>query len=155
MKTRMWASIMTLVLAVLIINSCATSKKAYIPQDNEELYGTWVNPEYDEKGIMAKWVLKPDGTFDAYSKSNSNRVFEVGTFSIAAKWSDSNGNVCYKYYKTNMDTGATKNPFRYYFLVKIHKDGNKIEELWSSTDYPTEFDPDNLRYNLWVFYRQE
>jgi ABC-type antimicrobial peptide transport system permease subunit len=133
MKTRTFVSILILVLAVLIIaGSCVTGKKAYKAKDKEELYGTWVNPDYDEVWIMAKWVLKPDGTFDAYSKSNSDRVFEMGTFSIVAKWSDSNGNIYYRYYKTNMDTRATKNLYKYYFLVKIHSTLDTAEELWSS-----------------------
>ena len=156
MITRMYVSILILAFAVMVIvGSCATSKKAYISQENEELYGTWVNPEYDEKWIMAKWVLKPDGTFDAYSKSTSGRVYEIGIFTIDEKWTDSEGNIYYRYTKSSMEYGSIENPYSYYFLVKIHSTLDIAEELWSSVDYPTEFDPENLRYNYWIFYRQE
>ena len=155
MKPKTLSSILLLIIAVsVIIGGCATGKKAYVATKDEELYGTWINPEYDQKNIMAKWILKPDGTFDAYSKSTSNRVFEVGTFTIADKWTDSEGNIYYKYSKSSMEYGSIENPYTYYFLVKIHATLDIAEELWSSVDYPTEFDPDNLRYNYWVFYRQ-
>jgi hypothetical protein len=44
-QTKTVVQTLTFVLVVLIIvGSCATGKKAYIAEENEELYGTWVNP---------------------------------------------------------------------------------------------------------------
>ncbi len=52
MKTKTLVSILILVLAVLIIaGSCATGKKAYVAKEDEELFGTWINPDY---GGLAK-----------------------------------------------------------------------------------------------------
>ena len=48
MKTRMLVSIVILVLTVMFIaGSCATEKKAYVATEDEEIYGTWVNPDYN------------------------------------------------------------------------------------------------------------
>ena len=59
MKTRMYVAIFVFMIAVLIIaGSCATQKQAYIPKTNEELYGTWVNTDYDtveQKYINYNW----------------------------------------------------------------------------------------------------
>ena len=156
MKARTLVSILIFVITVLVIvGSCATGKKAYIPQDSEELYGTWVNEEYDKKGINAKWVLKPDGTLEGYTTSDSKKITETGEFIITDKWTDSEGNIWYKYMKKTLVIGAIKNLNTYYFLIKIHKELDIAEELWSSVDYPTEFNPDNMRYNYWVFFRLE
>ena len=49
MKTTKLISILILALTVMIIaGSCATSKKTYVAQEDEELYGIWINPDYNE-----------------------------------------------------------------------------------------------------------
>jgi len=156
MRTRTLVSILILVLAVLIVvGSCATGKKAYVAKEDEELYGTWVNPEYDGGIYYAKYVIKPDGTWDEYAMSNSNSPVGVGEYTITDKWTDSEGNKWYKNISTFFDDESIKNPDTYYYLCKIDKTGNVHEMLWSSIDYPTEFDPDGLRYNYRIHYRQE
>ena len=142
-------------LLLLIAGGCITGKKAHVATDHEELYGTWVNKEYDKRSINAKWVLKPDGALEGYTTSNSKKIKETGEFIITDKWTDSEGNIWYKYMKNTLEIGAIKNPHTYYFLLKIHKDLDIAEELWSSIDYPTEFDPDNVRHNYLVYYRLE
>jgi hypothetical protein len=152
----MLVSILILVLAVLIaIESCATSKKAYVAKEDEELYGTWVNPEYDRGKPNAKIVIKPDGTLDAYSLSNSERPIGVSEYTITDKWTDSEGNIWYKIVETFFDQKVMQNPDTYYSLSKIDKTGNTLEELWSSIDYPPKFELDNLRYSYYIRYRQE
>ena len=99
MKTRTYVSILILVLAVLIIaGSCATGKKAYTAKEDEELYGTWINPDYNEGKHSAKFIFKPDGTFEGYAKTDSTHYYYFGEYIIADKWADSEGNLWYKYY---------------------------------------------------------
>ena len=156
MKTRMFISIPTIILVVIIIaGSCATGKKAYIAQEDEELYGTWVNPDYDNTDYPAKLVVKPDGTMDEYSLSHSDRPFAVLEYVITDKWTDSEGTIWYKMLEIQQDLKVIKNPDTYYMLSKIDKTSNVWEFLWTSNDYPAEFDPDDLRYNYRIRYRQE
>ncbi len=155
MKSRTLLSILVLVLALLIIaGSCATGKKAYVAKNDEVLYGTWINPEYDEESFPAKIVIKPDGTWDEYAMSKSNRPFGVAEYTITDKWTDSEGTIWYKIIHTFFDEKSVKDFDTYYFLLKIDKTGNVYKALLSSTDYPTEFDPDNLRYNYNIRYSQ-
>ena len=154
MKTRTYVSILILIFVVLIIvGGCATAKKAYVAKEDEELYGTWVNPEYDEESHVAKKVIKHDGTWDEYAMSNSNRPLGTGEYTIIDKWTDSEGNIWYKIISTFFDEKSIQRSNTYYYLSKIDKTGNVYELLFSSTDYPTEFDPDNLRYNYRIHYR--
>ena len=158
MKTRPLVSIMILVVVVLIIGgSCATGKKAYVAQDDEELYGTWVNPEYENSKVYTapKIVVKPDGTFDEYALINSDRVVSVLEYTITDKWTDSEGNTWYKLLEIHTDSKVIQNPDTYYVLSRIDKTGNIWEMLWASIDYPAEFEPDNVLYNYRIRYRQE
>jgi len=152
MKTRSLVSILILVLALLIIaGSCATGKKAYIAKEDEELFGTWVNPDYDASWIYAKIVIKPDGIWEEYSLTYSDRPIYKGEYTITDKWTDSDG---YTFYK-NIITGIDKEYHRLYnVLSKIDKTGNVYEDLWSTIEMPPEFDPDNKLYNHRIYYRQ-
>ena len=155
MRARTLVSILILILAALIVaGSCATGKKAYVATDDEELYGTWVNQDYEES-YAAKIVVKPDGTWDEYTLSNSNSPFAVTEYAITDKWTDSEGNIWYKFLEIHQDVKVLQNPDTYYILSKIDKSGNIWEMLWASIDYPTEFDPDDVRYNYRIRYRQE
>jgi len=152
MKTKTLVSVLILVLAVLIIaGSCATGKKAYVAKEDEELFGTWVNPDYDASWIYAKVVIKPDGTWEEYSLTYSDRPIYKGEYTIADKWTDSDGYIFYK----NSITRIDKESYRtYYIMSKIDKTGNVYEDLWSTVEMPTEFNPDNKLYNHRIYYRQ-
>ena len=61
MKTRIFVSILILVLAVLIITGgCATERKLN-KSIQEEIVGTWINTEYNDfNGKFAKQIIQPD-----------------------------------------------------------------------------------------------
>ncbi len=62
MKNRTLVSILILVLAVLIIaGSCVSGKKAYVAKEDEEIYSTWINPDYDDSRELPKKIFYPDG----------------------------------------------------------------------------------------------
>lgn len=60
--------ILILSVTVLIGNN-AIGEDEYVPTENEELYGTWVNTEYGtmEALFSQKRIINPDGTWEAYS----------------------------------------------------------------------------------------
>jgi hypothetical protein len=148
MKTRSLVSILILVLALLIVvGSCATGKKAYVAKEDEELFGTWINPDYDASWIHAKIVVKPDGTWSEYKMSYDDKPLLKGEYTINDKWTDSDG---YNFYKIIL----TAHYMPYYILSKIDKTGNVYEDLWSTVEMPSEFDPDNKLYIYRIYYRQ-
>ena len=152
----MFVSILILVLAVLIIaGSCATEKKAYVAKANEELYGNWVNSEYNESTHRARHIINADGTIQLYTIDNSTRVNMENKYIITDKWYDSAGNIWYKAIITERASSAVKTTNPIYTLAKISNAGKILETVKSGYDYPTELDPDTLLYNYEILYRQE
>jgi hypothetical protein len=149
MKARTLASILILVLAILIIvGNCATGKKVYVAKEDEEIYGTWVNTDYNYTGRWAKGVFHPDGTFVTYQADSSITPYYFGTFTITEKWTDSEGNIWYKI--ISIDQIYTI----YYELHKISNNEMTWEYVWSNSDYPKEIDPDDTTSNRKIYYRQ-
>jgi hypothetical protein len=149
MKTRTFVSILILVLAVLIF----VGNEAFAEEIDvyKKLSGTWINKEYD--GIseyhMGKYVIKPDGTFDAYADtSDISRLYFGEIISIDEKWIDSEGNFWYKFTSVSHVTHRQR-----YELGKIHSSGNVWELISLSYDYPNELDPNHGKYR--IYYRQE
>jgi len=115
-------AILVLIIAVSVIfGGCATGRKAYIEQEDEELYGTWVNPEYNDTaaGQPGKMVIK-NGTYEIFGLTNISRWLIRGEYSITDKWKDSEGNVWYNYMVTKLwyQTGVTRT-YPLYGLAKI------------------------------------
>jgi len=156
MKTRMLVLISFLVLGVLIVaGSCATGKKAYVVQEDEELFGTWINPDYDEKMTAAKIIYEPDGVSRGFGTANTTMEAWNAKFTITDKWIDDEGIIWYKLFGTDMKVGSHSIPQSdYYYLCKISDSGRVFEFSRSSDDYPPEVNPDNLRYPTRIYYRQ-
>ncbi len=94
MKTGTLVSIIILVSALLIaISSCTKGKKAYIAKEDEELYGIWINTDYNERDLPVKFIIKPDGTEEGYAKIDSTHSYYHGEYIITDKWTDSEGNI--------------------------------------------------------------
>ena len=85
MKTKTLVLILILTFTLLIIaGSCATQKQAYIPKINEELYGTWVNTDYDgvrdeppQKFIHYNWGYTESFGRVTDQHPNFQRVFYI------------------------------------------------------------------------------
>jgi len=163
MKTRKFVSILTLVLAVLIIaGSCATQKR--IVKDSEEFYGIWINEEY--KGStppLKKNVFNPDGTWEYFRKEASPWETDIeileggwirdffGTYTIEDKWTDSDGNV---WYKVDLLFGIKKEYTNTYYLLMRISDSNKIMEYMEDRiRYGEKIEPKSTKYR--IYYRQE
>jgi len=126
------------VLALLAFNSSqsyASDKNAYVAKENEELFGTWVNEEYNNSTRSAIWEFKADGTWVMYRKTTDEISYEDGTYTITNKWTESNGDVCYKIiWKTDYLARSG------YELRCISNSGSSMEAASSSSDYPTQID---------------
>ncbi len=111
-----------------------------------EIYGTWVNLEYDNtRAYPPKVVFTPNGKFDFYSVSTATETPSHGEFVITNKWIDNKGNVWY--------TGIIKfdvNPFlQWYELFKISNTGKTLEIDKAISDYPKEIDPKSGQYHFY------
>ena len=156
MNARKFVSILILVSALLIaISSCTTGKKAYIAKEDEELYGIWINTDYNDSQHPAKFIFKPDGTEVGYAKTDSTHSIYHGEYIITDKWTDSEGNIWYKvFFPIMWRVGMGKDTEPTYHLDKIDKSGNILETVRSGIDYPTELGPDVLLYTYTIYYRQ-
>jgi hypothetical protein len=149
MKSRTLLSILILILALLIVvGSCATGKKAYVVKEDEELFGTWINPDYNNTGHCAKYVFHHNGKVEYYS-ATTDRAADHGEFVITNKWADVKGNICYTMIEEFPFWGTGRIN---YILAKISNSGKTLEFTWTHSDYPTEIDPEHSRYN--IYYRQ-
>jgi len=149
MKTRTYVSILTLLLAVLIIvGGCATGKKV---SSSEEavLLGTWINAGYDETNKYAKIVI--GGYWYEYKMSDDDTPISQCEYSITDKWTDSKRNTYYKIIVMHIDTDYV--PF--YIVAKIDKKGDVYEDVVSNLNMPADFEPDNMLYHHRIYYRQE
>ncbi len=142
MKTRTLISVLILIMAVFVLLA-GSSKK-------EEYYGTWVNTDYDRStlAIRAKTIHNHDGTIIKYVSTSDTEPYEIGTFTIEDKWTDSEGNIWYKILYT--ETGQIISKFE---LSKISDNGTTLELVYSVIDYPTEIVPnDGINF---IYYRQQ
>jgi hypothetical protein len=152
MKTKL----LTIRLTVLIIlafttnSSYASDKRAYVAKENEALYGTWVNDEYNSSPRSAIHIYKADGTWIFYRKTSDETPYEEGTYTITDKWAESNGDICYKI-RWETDYLARSG----YELTCISYLGSTKESANSQSDYPTQIDPskDSWAY-LGIHYRK-
>jgi hypothetical protein len=155
MKDRTFVLILILYTAVLVIaGSCGTMRKAYVAQEDEAFYGTWVNPDYGGLAKVEKVVHDPDGVLRFYSTATSTKESWRAKFIITGKWTDAQGNIWYQWLETEGEGGAIVDTGDYYFLGKISDAGRVIEMSFSSYDYPTEVNPDSLKYDYRIYYRQ-
>ena len=152
MMTRILMIGMVLLLSVAVLPaSYAKDKEFYVPSQDEEIYGTWINTEYSgDLSYEQKYVQYSWGYFESYSKVGSKSPVNVntGTSTLVDKWTDAGGNIWYKEYVRFQGFGAC------YQIVKISDDGNTQEYMWASVDFPVEADlnPDRATYR--IYYRE-
>lgn len=115
---------------------------AYIPEDNEELYGTWVN--MDRVYPRQKLINYP-GEWAAFGTVKSEKTDETGKYKITDKWTDSEGNIWYK-------TEVSRHVQKVYQLDKISNSGKTWEFIFGSSKYPMKIDPKDADY--YIYHRE-
>ena len=145
MKTRTY---FIMVMFLLVVSFLFADENIFF--NNDELTGTWINPEYRGGYTQEqKWILYHWGYWESYAKVESTTHMYKGTFQIMDKWTDSKGNTFCKTivrYEGYTDIG--------YELDRISKDGSTLDYAFSSFDFPLESDlnPENAYYR--IYYRQ-
>ena len=116
----------------------------YYAKDNEEFYGTWVNPDYKDMPAHAqKVVRKPDGTSEIFTSATLKKPNYKIRYLITGKWTDSENNIWYKVHWVG--DWRTEG----YSLYKISNSGKTLEYV-TDTKYPSEIDPKNNLYRKYT-----
>lgn len=146
----MFVSISILVFVTLMVfGGWATAKKVS-KKDYRFYSGTWINEEYNSHPFLARWVIRPDSTFDGYFRVTDTKKAEIGHFIIVGKWIDSEGN---KWYKTHAWPGViVEGKPSGYELDKFSNSGNVWEYVSITGDFPFEIDENHVQYH--IYYRK-
>lgn len=142
--------ILVFALALVLLIGCAP--KPYSPSANEEVYGTWVNPNSAEQ----KLVISPDGTWKEFNYPSDTVPVASGTFQLVKKWKDASGNTWYHEDSRQLHGVYS---FNAEMLVKIDKTGKVRESIFievgqfDSKSYPKQLDPKSESYS--IYYRTE
>ena len=150
MKSRTLVLILILVLAVLMIitGGRATEKMTYVSKEYE-IYGTWVNPDYNNTDRWSKIVFYPNGVDHCYREDTDTVVGLEEEFTLTDKWIDSKRNIFYAM-RFNLELDL----YWLFCLLKISNSGKILEYDVSFDDYPKEIDP--KKSGLYsIYYRQE
>ena len=123
----------------------------YEPTENEEIYGTWINPEYGTTEALwsQKRIINPDGTWEEYS-SMEDIGYRTYKYTIIDKWTDSEGNIWYKLLTEYGGRAYGVKPL--YELHRISNSKQTWEFVSSAEAYTTQIDPNHPIY--FIYYRQ-
>ena len=140
--------------AVLLLGSCASAK--YVPQANEELYGTWIG-----NGRMFAYHIHK-----VVYAENSEKTFEDAAGSvpsvetrleITGKWKDADGNIWYKGVTTVTGGTLGDNGSVSVWLLKLSKSASVLERVFASPSsdeeiknpvYASTIDPTSDNYSM-------
>jgi hypothetical protein len=120
--------------------------KAYVPKDNEELYGTWVNMDYKTGVPPQKLTYNSDGIIGSSIYAESRMLMWDTRQQITDKWKDSEGNIWYKgHWVANSGEEG-------YSLYKLSYSGKICEYIFDHNKYPTKIDTEHRNYR--IYYRK-
>ena len=128
------------------VNLLAYEPYSYSPSEKEEIYGTWINPEYGINWVPQKVIMYPDFTWVRFLSVNDTDPGFTGSFKLLDRWTDSEGNIWYK-----MLWNLENMEWKMYELVRISDSGKKLEYVFSEVDFPDEITSDHPNYR--VYYR--
>ena len=129
MKTRMFVSIIILVLAVLIaVGSCVTGKNSIAEEELiEKFTGIYVNINYDgsNKFHSQKFEITSEKHWGFYLKIDDPVACGAGYFKVVNSWVDRKGNI---YCQAKMYFGPTVS--RIWALWRLDKSGEVLEQTF-------------------------
>ena len=115
----------------------------------DDIYGTWINPDYNDKGLQAKVVINPDNTSQWYKRvtDTTDPDYEAA-ITFTDSWYDEEGNLWIKYTAVWSPKGNIS-----YGLSMINQSGTVWEKVQSGVDYPEKLSPIAGTHS--ILYRQE
>ena len=121
-----------------------------MPKQTEEIYGNWFNKEYagDRASRCQKIVLHNWGYGEKWLKIEDEKPKWSWTYFLAAKWTDSDGNIWYRV----LDQWPGW-PMEY-CLTKISKNGTVMETIYDHTKFPSESDLNSNHLSYLTYYRK-
>jgi hypothetical protein len=132
-------------ILVAFSGTIVAGENEYKATENEELFGTWVNMDYQEgEGLThapQKLIIKL-GESELYSSVNDSAPMWTEEINISNKWTDAKGNIWYKY---RWKAGGLGSGFN---LAKISQSGKTLEYIWSDWEYPKELDVNSEKYRV-------
>jgi hypothetical protein len=148
MKTRTLIFVIVLLFALFV--SFAGDKISI-----EDIYGTWVNSDYNENAYMGKAIEHPDGTYELFNKVTDTEPAWTRKEIITDSWYDKEGNlwISYTFEEIYLYTVVDLPDFSGYGLYKFSDSGKVRENVWAQADYPDEMSPIGGNYS--IHYRQE
>ncbi len=144
-KPMLW--VISVFAILILVGIWAIGEQTCVAQENEEIWGTWVNTEY--KRHAQKRIFSPDRTYEVYSSESAPSPYIEGTYTIAEKWTDSEENIWYKWKGTGT---YGKQKVEAYCLARISDSGKTLEYVYHPVDYHKELDPNHPSYR--IYYRK-
>jgi len=137
------------VISVIIGLFVVVNTHAYDPSEKEEIYGTWINPEYGdlESYSPQKLIINPEGTWKRFGSRHDLATPYTGTFTLTDKWTDSEGNIWYKQFWEYQTIEII------YEIVRISNSGKTLELIFSEYDFLKGITADHPHYR--IYFRQE
>ena len=135
-----------LILALFVARPLAAQQ--YVSQENEEIYGTWVNTDYSGGyNEEQKIVIHPDG-LELYGMAAFDFHSGKDRYTILEKWKDENDNI---WYKRHIFASYGK----WSDLTRISQDQSVMEYVFSYvvSKIPEKIDPNHKNYR--IYYRQK
>ena len=148
MKTRrILLTLPAVACALALLGGCGPGK--YVPKANEEIYGTWTNPD----SAQQKLVISPSGWL-VYAYLDDTSEIWGGTGQIVQKWTDSQGVIWYKTFSTITTGYGGNRGGKSQSLYRLSKGGTVLESqdavvaALDPKQFPAKMDPrdrDNYR----------
>jgi hypothetical protein len=115
----------------------------YVPEAQEELYGSWVVTKTHQTIVYPKMVIHPWGLVELFESTSSTSYAWRGSSTIAQKWTDEAGNIWYKeFFRFSMKGFYAGHAYN---LLRISADSRILESIFGNVGWPesSEMDPES------------
>ena len=115
----------------------------YVPEAQEQLYGSWVVTKTHLTIVYPKIVIHPWGLVEFFESTSSTSYAWRGSSAIMQRWADEAGNIWYKeYFRLSMKGFYAGHAYN---LLRISADGRILESIFGNTGWPepSEMDPES------------
>lgn len=131
-------------LFLLLIQVGVWAQERYVPKDNEELYGTWIDDA--ATGRAYKWVFNPEVMLEYWKNYEPPYVEQR-----YVKWVDDEGNAYYQLTaRVSFQPWKEKSVFEtLLWLIRIDASGSTCRAVLSETKMPTDFESGGILFRPW------